>query len=69
MIEVEVLINNFKDKENYDKKTIIVRNGNEIEVQYELLQKGDRYKVSKERYEELSKLGIVNKVKKETKGE
>lgn len=69
MIEVEVLINNFKDKENYSKKITIVRDGKETDIQYDLLQKGDKYKVSKERYEELSKLEIVAKVKKEPKGE
>jgi len=69
MIEVEVLINNFKDKENYSKKITIVRDGKETELQYDLLQKGDKYKVSKDRYEELSKLEIVAKVKKEPKGE
>lgn len=69
MIEVEVLINNFKDKKNYSKKITIVRDGKETELQYDLLQKGDKYKVSKDRYEELSKLEIVAKVKKEPKGE
>ena len=67
MIEVEVLINNFKDKENYQNKTIILRNGAEVELQEELFQKGDRYKITKERFEKLSKLGIVAKVAKEKK--
>lgn len=67
MIEVEVLIDDFKDKEIYDKKTTIIRNGKEIEIQFKLLQKGDIYKVSKERYQILSKKGIVAKIKKESK--
>ncbi len=67
MIEVEVLIDDFKDKENYSKKTIITRNGEEIEIQFKLLQKGDIYKITKERYNLLSKKGIVAKVKKESK--
>ena len=67
MIEVEVQINNFKDKENYDKTITIIRNNQEQKVTRELLQKGDKYKISKERYEHLSKKGIVVKAKKETK--
>ncbi len=58
MIEVEVLIENFKDKEN---------------KHLGLLQPGDVYKVTKERYEELSKQGILKKhiepKKEEPKGE
>lgn len=66
MIEVEVLINNFKDKENKNKKIEIVRNKQGILLdEGELLQKGDRYKITKERYNELSKLGIVVKAQKE----
>ncbi len=66
MIEVEVLINNFKDKENKNKQIEIVRNKQGILLnEGELLQKGDRYKITKERYNELSKLGIVAKVQKE----
>jgi len=66
MIEVEVLINNFKDKEHKNKKIEIVRNKQGILLnEGELLQKGDRYKITKERYNELSKLGIVVKVQKE----
>lgn len=68
MIEVEVLINNFRDKENKNKKFQIVRNGKEIIInEGDLLQCGDRYKVTKERYDELSKLKIVTKVLKEKK--
>ncbi len=70
MIEVEVLIDNFKDNENYNKKIMIKRNGKEIEIQSKLLQKGDIYKISKERVDYLSQKGIVQiykepKVKKE----
>lgn len=66
MIEVEVLINNFKDKENKNKQIEIVRNKQGILLnEGELLQKGDRYKITKERYNELSKLGIVVKAQKE----
>ncbi len=68
MIEVEVLINNFKDKENKNKKIQIIRNGKEIIInEGELLQSGDKYKISKERYSELSKLEIVTKVLKDKK--
>ncbi len=67
MVEVEVLINDFKDKENYDKKILVVRNGKEVEIQFQLLQKGDIYKISKERYIILSKKGIVSKLKKDIK--
>lgn len=68
MIEVEVLINNFRDKENKNKKLQIVRNGKEIIInEGDLLQCGDRYKITKERYDELSKLKIVTKVLKEKK--
>ena len=65
MIEVEVLIPNFKDKENYKKKISITRKGKEIIVENELLQVGDIYKITKERYDKLSKLGIVKKITKE----
>lgn len=66
MIEVEVLINNFKDKEHKNKKIEIVRNKQGILLnEGELLQKGDKYKITKERYNELSKLGIVVKAQKE----
>lgn len=68
MIEVEVLINNFRDKENKNKKFQIVRNGKEIIInEGDLLQCGDRYKITKERYDELSKLKIATKVLKEKK--
>lgn len=63
MIEVEVLINNFKDKENYNKKNFIIRNGKKIEVENMLLQKGDIYTISKKRYSILSEKGIVAKTK------
>jgi len=67
MVEVEILINDFKDKKNYNKKITVIRNGKEIEIQFQLLQKGDIYKISKERYITLSKKGIVTKLKKDTK--
>lgn len=69
MIEVEVLINNFKDNANYSKKTKVIRNGKEIEIEDEFLQKGDIYKVSKERYKYLSDKRIVAKAKKQVKEE
>lgn len=59
MIEVEVLIPNFKDKENYYEETTITRNGKELKVINELLQPGDRYKLSKERAEYLVANNIV----------
>lgn len=69
MIEAEVLIDNFKDKENYNKKNVIVRNGKEMEIRSKLLQKGDIYKISKERFDFLSSKGIVAKAKKDSKQE
>lgn len=66
MIEVEVLINNFRDKENKSNKISIIRKNQEIILsEGELLQKGDKYKITKERYNILSKLGIVTKAEKE----
>lgn len=66
MIEVEVLINNFRDKENKSNKISIIRKNQEIILsEGELLQKGDKYKITKERYSILSKLGIVTKAEKE----
>ncbi len=60
MIEVEVNINNFKDKENKKQKLQIIREGKVLVLnEGDLLQKGDKYKISKDRYKELSKLGIV----------
>lgn len=69
MIEVEVLIPNFKDKENYYKEITIVRNGKILKVFNELLQPGDRYKVSKERAVYLSEKNIVKTCKKLEKKE
>jgi len=65
MIEVEVLIKNFKDKEICYKKTPVIRNGKEIILENDLLQPGDIYKITKERFSYLSSKGIVTKVKKE----
>ena len=66
MTEVEVLINNFKDKQNKNKKITVIRSNQEIILNDgDLLQKGDKYKITKERYNELSKLGIVVKAQKE----
>lgn len=66
MIEVEVLINNFIDKENKNKKLTIIRNNKEIILnEGDFLYSKDIYKISKKRFEELSKLGIVAKVQKE----
>lgn len=67
MIEVKVLINNFRDIENYPKKINIIRNEKEMEVQNELLQIGDRYKITKKRYKELSEKGIVAKYQENSK--
>lgn len=69
MIEVEVLIDDFKDLEIYNKKVKVRRNSQELELQFKLLQKGDIYSISKERYALLSKKGIVAKVKKDSKAE
>ena len=69
MIEVEMLIDGFRDLENLNKKITVKRNGVEIELENKCLFKGDIFSISKERYEMLSKKGIVAKVKKEPKGE
>lgn len=69
MIEVEVLVDYFKDLENYSKETLVIRNGKQIKIQFQLLMKGDIYKISKKRFDILSKQGIVAKSKKESKEE
>lgn len=66
MIEVEVLIPNFKDKENFSKEITIIRNGKELKVINTLLQPGDRYKITKERADYLIEKNIV-KIYKEPK--
>ncbi len=63
MIKVELLIDNFKDKENFDKPIKVIRNNKEITVQGKLLFKGDIYEITKERYNYLAKKGIVSKFK------
>lgn len=67
MVEVEVLINNFIDKENYNKEITVIRNGKELKLQHKVLLAGDIYKISKTRYNILSKKGIVKKVNNTTK--
>ena len=67
MIKVEVLIDNFKDLENFDKPINVIRSGKEITVQRRLLFKGDIYEITKERYNLLSKDGIVCKYKENSK--
>ena len=67
MVKVEVLKDSFKDKENFKKEIIVIRDGKEIKLKEKLLKKGDVYEITKERYDYLSKKGIVAKVKKEEK--
>lgn len=67
MIEAEVLIDNFKDKENFYKKISVKRNNKNIYLENELLQKGDIYPITKERFKYLSSKGIVAKAKKKLK--
>lgn len=69
MVEVEVLIPNFKDKENFGKKITIKRDGREVEVENELLQPGDIYPITKERYQYLSQKNIVKRIVKDKKKE
>lgn len=69
MIEVEVLIDNFKDLENFNKPTKVKRNGQEIILESELLQKGDIYEITKERYSFLSEKKYVAKISKKEKKE
>lgn len=63
MIKVEVLINNFKDSENFKKEIVVIRDGKEIKLKEKLLNKGDIYEITRERYNHLSKKGIVSKYK------
>lgn len=73
MKKVKVLVDFFKDTENFNKEIIVIRNGVEIRVKQKLLIKGDIYEISKERFEILSKKEIVEEVKPikniENKGE
>ena len=64
MIEIEVLIDNFKDVENFNKPLKVIRDGKEITLMRSLLQKKDRYFMSKERFAELSSKHYVQKVQK-----
>ena len=61
MVKVEVLIDNFKDIENYHNEIKVIRNGKEIVAKEQLLHTGDIYEISKERYNHLSIKGIVAK--------
>jgi len=69
MVEVEVLIDNFKDNEVYNTEIIVKRNGKEVKLLNKLLQKGDVYYIRKERYVLLSKKGLVAKAKQDKKEE
>ena len=73
MKNVEVLVDFFKDTENFNKEITVIRNGIEIKLKQKLLIKGDVYNISEERFKILSKKGIVEEVKPkkniENKGE
>lgn len=69
MIEVEVLTPNFKDKQNFSKEITIIRSGKELKVTNELLQPGDRYKITKERADYLIEKNIVKPYKEPKKKE
>lgn len=62
-VEVEVLIDSFKDNSIFNTPTKIKRNGKEIIIVQKLLQKGDKYFVTKENSLALSKKGIVSIIK------
>lgn len=63
LVRVEVNINNFHDKENFNKEITIVRNRNEMKIKGKLLMKGDKYFVSKERAIHLKEKNIVTILK------
>ena len=63
MKEVVVLVESFKDLENYNKIIDVKRNGKTIKLHRQLLLKGDIYSISKERCSYLSKKKIVEEVK------
>ena len=60
MIEVE---------KNFSKEITIIRNGKELKVTNELLQPGDRYKITKERADYLIEKNIVKLYKEQKKKE
>ena len=64
MKEVRVLIDNFHDKENFNKEITIKRKGKEVKVKCELLHNDDIYYVTKERFKYLAEKKIVEEVKK-----
>ena len=69
MIEVEVLIPNFKDNENFNKEIEVTKNNKKIKVVNYLFQPGEKYFTTKERANYLIERKIVKLVKKEDKKE
>lgn len=65
LVRVEVVIDNFHDKENFNKEITIVRNEKEMKIKGKLLMAGDKYFVSKERAAHLKEKGIVTILKKD----
>ena len=66
LVNVEVVIDNFQDLENYNKEIVVERKGKKVKLFNKLLFKGDKYTVEKKRAEYLQSKGIVNIIDKKT---
>lgn len=66
LVNVEVVIDNFQDLENYNKEIVVERKGKKVKLFNKLLFKGDKYPVEKKRAEYLCSKGIVNIIDKKT---
>lgn len=64
-VEIELLIDSFKDEERFAEKIEVTRNGKKVTLVSHLFFKGDRYTVSKARAEYLVSKGIAKIVKKD----
>ncbi len=68
-VQVEVLVDAFKDKEIFNKPTKIIRDGEEIEVVQKLLRKGDRYETTLDRARYFEKMNALKRTEKIQKKE
>lgn len=66
-VEVEVLVDSFKDNEAYNNVTKVLRNGEVRELQQKVFLKGDRYKTSLDRASYLESIKYVKIVNNNTK--
>lgn len=64
LVQVEVQIDSFKDKEMYNKPLKVTRRGEEINIIQKLLRKGDIYETTIERADYLESIGAVKKIEK-----